>query len=112
MDKDYGTEEYENNRVINYEKKFNVTKLTNILKLMVSPKIKPKDVNIKLEELGFQHKDEQGKWTINAGLDDEKKKKKNFQSEHSHYRGTMILWKSKTLDVLIDEFGKDYLEGK
>ena len=42
MDKDYGTEEYENNRVINYEKKFNVTKLTNILKLMVSPKIKPK----------------------------------------------------------------------
>ena len=30
------------NRVINYEKKFNVTKLTNILKLMVSPKIKPK----------------------------------------------------------------------
>ena len=37
MDKDYGAEEYENNRARSYEKKFNVTKLTNILKLMVSP---------------------------------------------------------------------------
>lgn len=112
MDKDYGTEEYENNRARNYEKKFNVTKLTNILKLMVSPQIKSKDVNLKLEELGFQHKDEKGKWTINAGLDDEYFEEKNFQSEHSHYRGTMILWKSKTLDILIEEFRKEYLEDK
>ena len=101
MDKDYGAEEYENNRARNYEKKFNVTKLTNILKLMVSPQIKSKDVNLKLEELGFQHKDEKGKWTINAGL-----------GEYSHYRGTMILWKSKTLDILIEEFRKEYLEDK
>lgn len=112
MNKDYGTEEYENNRARNYEKKFNVTKLTNILKLMVSPKIKPKDVNIKLEELGFQHKDEKGKWTINAGLDDEYFEEIDFQSKHSHYRGTTIFWKSKTLNILIDEFRKDYLEGK
>ena len=47
MDKDYGAEEYENNRARNYEKKFNVTKLTNILKLMVSPQINSKDVNLK-----------------------------------------------------------------
>lgn len=112
MDKDYGTEEYENNRARNYEKKFNVTKLTNILKLMVSPKIKPKDVNIKLEELGFQHKDEQGKWTINAGLDDEYFEEIDFHNKNSHYRGTMILWKPKTLYILIDEFRKDYGEGK
>ena len=112
MDKDYGAEEYENNRARNYEKKFNVTKLTNILKLMVSPKIKPKDVNIKLEELGFQHKDEQGKWTINAGLDDEYFEEIDFHNKNSHYRGTMILWKPKILNILIDEFRKDYGERK
>lgn len=41
-----------------YERTLKVKQLTNILKAWVNPKITSKDINLKLEEIGFQYKNE------------------------------------------------------
>ncbi|MEI3429571.1 MAG: hypothetical protein V8R72_00315 [Clostridia bacterium] len=49
---------YNNKLSERYERKLKITKMANILKVWVNPNITAKDVNLKLEELGFQYKNE------------------------------------------------------
>lgn len=94
-----------------YEKTLTPKQLANILKAWVNSKITAQAVNIKLEELEFQHKDGDI-WVINNDVDNTFFELQDYRSKYSNHIGTRILWKSKIIHILIEEFRKEYEEEK
>ncbi|MEI3429570.1 MAG: hypothetical protein V8R72_00310 [Clostridia bacterium] len=53
-----------------------------------------------------------GEWTISDGVESDYCEVVDYIGEYSGHKGKWILWKSKTLHILIEEFRKEYEEVK
>lgn len=53
-----------------------------------------------------------GEWTVSEDLESDYFKIIDYKAENSGHRGKWILWKSKVIDILIDEFRREYKEEK